>query len=65
MNVYFKCDANEKITNFRVAESVINLCNNEDWELNAETVANMILLQIESDKARVLGCCGCGKSKHD
>ena len=61
MNIYFKCDANEKITNFRVAESVINLCN-EDWELNAETVANMMLLQIELDKARVLGCC---EGKHD
>ena len=62
MNIYFKCDAEEKMTNFRVAEAVINLCN-EGWELSAEAVANMILLQIEADRAKMLGCYG--EEKHD
>ena len=49
MNIYFNLDEDEKMTNFRVAEAVINLCK-PDWELNAETIAKMILLQIESQK---------------
>jgi hypothetical protein len=39
---------NEKMTNFRIAEAVINLCDDthESCEcLNAEIVAKMILLQ--------------------
>lgn len=51
MNIYFKCDKGETITNFRVAEAVINLCN-EGWELSAETVAKMILLQIDAEKEK-------------
>ena len=49
MNIYFKCDAEENMTNFRVAEAVINLCN-ESWELDAEAVAKMILLQVEAER---------------
>ena len=51
MNIYFKCDEGENMTNFRVAEAVINLCN-EGWELSAEAVAKMILLQVEVEKER-------------
>ena len=49
MNIYFKCDEDESMTNFRVAEAVINLCD-PHLELNAETIAKMILLQVESEK---------------
>ena len=40
----------EKISNFNLAEALVNLCD-EDYNhdsLNAEVVAKMILLQIEA-----------------
>ena len=40
----------EELTNFRVAEAVINLCDNRHSsckELDAEVVARMILLERE------------------
>lgn len=50
MRITFHLDReDDKITNFRVAEAVIDLCNdyhNSCRELDAETVAKMILLQI-------------------
>ena len=42
-------------TNFRVAEAVINLANNDD-RIDAATVAKMILLQIDAKK--------CGADKY-
>lgn len=42
----------EKITNFNLAEAVVNVCD-EDYNhngLNAEVVAKMILLQIDARK---------------
>lgn len=58
MNIYFTADEGETITNFRIAEAVINLCN-EDWKIDALTVAKMILLQIEADQK--LEYCGCAE----
>jgi hypothetical protein len=49
MKIYFECDEDERMTNFRVAEAVINLCN-KSWELDAEAVAKMILLQVEAER---------------
>jgi hypothetical protein len=46
MKIYFNVETGEVITNFRVAEAVIDLCSNR-FELDAETVAKMILLQVE------------------
>lgn len=51
MNIYFKCDEGENITNFRVAEAIINLCD-PNWELSAETIAQMVLLQVEAEKEK-------------
>lgn len=52
MKIYFNIEhGDERMTNFRVAEAVINLCN-EGWELSAETIAKMILLQVESEKEK-------------
>ena len=47
MKIHYNLDEEEKITNFRVAESVVNLCATE-WELDAEAVAKMILVQIDA-----------------
>lgn len=49
------CEAFETLTNFRVAEAVINLCskNHSIIELDAETVAKMILLQLDARKGGV------------
>ena len=46
----------EKITNFNIAQSVIELCD-EDFKnegLDAEVVAKMMLLQIDARRNRVL-----------
>lgn len=51
MKIYFECDEGENMTNFRVAEAIVNLCDLH-WELNAETVAKMILLQVDTEKER-------------
>ena len=51
--VYHLENVNDKITNFRIAEAIIGLCNDEHEtcrELNAETIAKMILLQTETLK---------------
>lgn len=51
--VYHLDDGNDKITNFNIAEAIIRLCNNENEscrELNAETIAKMILLQTDTLK---------------
>ena len=50
MKIYFVLDVDEKMTNFRVAESVVNLCNENNRELSAETVAKMMLLQVGTQK---------------
>ena len=50
---YHLDDGNDKITNFKVAEAVIELCNDGHEtcrELNAETIAKMILLQTDTLK---------------
>lgn len=49
---YHLDNGNEKITNFSIAEAVVDFCedNYHDPELNAEVVAKMILLQIDSIK---------------
>lgn len=49
MQIYYQLDENEKINNFRVAESVLNLCNGEN-RLDAEVIAKMILLQVDARK---------------
>lgn len=46
-------DENDKITNFKVAEAIIDLCNdnhNSCRELGAEIIAKMILLQTDTLK---------------
>ena len=51
--VYHLDDENDKITNFKIAESVIDICNDTHEtcrELNAEIVAKMILLQTDTLK---------------
>ena len=50
---YHLDDGNDKITNFKVAEVIIELCNGVHEtcrELNAETIAKMILLQTDTLK---------------
>lgn len=52
---YHLDDGNDKISNFKIAEAVVESCNSEHEtcrELNAETVAKMILLQIDTLKGR-------------
>ena len=45
MKIYFTAEhEDEVITNFRVAEAVVNLCG-EDFCLDSEAIAKMILLQ--------------------
>ena len=46
MKIYFNLDPDENITNFRVAEAVVDLCKG-NWNLNAEAIAKMILVQID------------------
>ena len=53
MKIFFKAETDEKITNFRVAEAVINLCK-EDFDLDSDAVAKMILLQNEANAKAVL-----------
>ena len=51
--VYHLDDGNDKITNFKIAEAIIELCNDEHEtcrELDAEVVAKMILLQTDALK---------------
>lgn len=48
MKIYFTVEhEDEPITNFRVAEAVVNLCN-EGFDLDSDAVAKMILLQNEA-----------------
>lgn len=49
MKIYFNAETDEVITNFRVAEAVVDLCSNR-FELDAEVVAKMILLQVDAMK---------------
>ena len=49
MKIYFNAETDEVITNFRLAEAVVNLCNG-CFEIDAETVAKMILLQVDTEK---------------
>ena len=49
MKIYFNLEENETSNNFRVAEAVFNLCD-KCWELDAEAVAKMILLQVDARK---------------
>jgi hypothetical protein len=51
MKIYFECDEGENMTNFRVAEAIVNLCD-PHWELSAETIAQMVLLQVEAEKEK-------------
>lgn len=44
MKIYFTLDEGETITDFRVAEAVVNLCE-EGFGLDAKIVAQMILLE--------------------
>ena len=54
MRITYRLDnANDKITNFKIAEAIIDLCNAEHEtcrELNAETIAKMIILQTDTLK---------------
>lgn len=57
MQIMYHCETypngeSETLTNFRIAEAIINLCD-EDYNktgLNAEVVAKMILIQIDARK---------------
>jgi hypothetical protein len=54
--IYHLDDGNDKITNFKVAEAIVDLCNDEHEscnELDAEIVAKMILLQTDTKKGGV------------
>lgn len=48
MKLYFELEENETPSNFNIAEAILRACNGKT--LNAEVVAKMILLQIESMK---------------
>lgn len=54
MRITYHLDAgNEKMTNFKIAEAIIELCD-EDFNntgLDAEVVAKMMLLEIDKRKA--------------
>lgn len=43
-------EENETFNNFTFAEAIHSACKNSIEEVKAETVAKMILLQIESEK---------------
>ena len=52
MRIMFNLDEEDNCklpTNFRVAEAVVNLCNHDD-RIDAETIAKMILLQVDAMK---------------
>ena len=52
MIIQFNCEReDEKVSNFRVAEAIIDLCG-EGLVLDAETIAKMILLQVNAQKRR-------------
>lgn len=57
MRITFRLDdGNDKITNFKVAEAIIDLCKDNPCscrELDAEIVAKMILLQIGTSEGGV------------
>lgn len=48
MTIYLNCEKDEKINNFRIAEAVVNL--GDTYGVNVETIAKMILVQIEGKK---------------
>ncbi len=54
MKITFNLELNnEKCTNFRIAEAVVNLCEDTHEsckDFNAEVIAKMILLQIGTRK---------------
>lgn len=52
MDIIFKLEhGNEEVTNFRIAEAVVNTCNDyHNPDLNAEVIARMILLQVDAEK---------------
>lgn len=51
MDIIFKLEhGNEKVTNFRIAEAVVDTCNDYHLDLNAEVIARMILLQIDHQR---------------
>ena len=49
MKIYFNAEPDEVITNFRVGEAVVDLCD-QRFELDAEAIAKMILLQVDAMK---------------
>ena len=54
MRIMFNLDEDDNCklpTNFRVAEAIINLCNHDD-RIDAEAVAKMILVQVETNKEK-------------
>ena len=51
MTIYCNLDEGEKITNFRVAEAVINLCNERGWALDSKKIAKMILVQLDETES--------------
>ena len=53
MKIFYHLDnENDRITNFSLAESVLEVCDTDhnDMGLDAEVVAKMILLQVEARK---------------
>lgn len=48
MTICVNYEKDEKISNFRVAEAVLHLCN--ECKLDAEIIAKMILLEVELKK---------------
>jgi hypothetical protein len=53
MRITYHLDAgNEKMTNFKIAEAIIELCDEgfNNTGLDAEVVAKMILLEIDKRK---------------
>ena len=48
MKILFALDDGETMTDFRIAEAVVNLCE-EGWGLDAKIIAKMILLEKESE----------------
>ena len=62
MKIYYHLDKpEEKITNFNIAESITNFCDEVyNVDLDAEAVAKMILIQIDSRKVvEVVRCKDC------
>ncbi len=53
MKIFYHLEhENDRITNFSLAESVLEVCDTDhnDMGLDAEVVAKMILLQVEARK---------------